>query len=399
MLNFVQKIYYRTYQTIFRLAIPVMPYRKPKILSDYDALVDQLEKDSTKSLLMVTGKTVHISGQTLPLEELLKKHDINYVIYDSTVANPTTDNINEALTLYKEHNAQAIIGFGGGSPIDCAKAVGARVVRPKKSLGKMKGLLKIRKKLPPFYAIPTTAGTGTETTVTSVITDAATRDKYPINDFCLIPHYAILDPEVTRSLPAHLTATTGMDALTHAVEAFIGRSTTKKSRKDALEAVKLIFEYLPLAYEDGNDMNARQKMLYASYLAGSAFTVSYVGYVHAVAHSLGGLYNTPHGLANAVLLPVVLKAYGPSAHKKLHQLGICIGVTTSNASPEDGALAFLQALDELSKKLNIPSTIEGIKKEDIPSMALHAANEANPLYPVPKLFSAKELESIYHKIM
>ena len=399
MLHPIQTIYYRTYQTFFRMAIPFMPYRKPVLLSDFSQIITQLRKDSIRSVLMITGKTVHTSGQTTPLETLLTEAGIHYIIYDSTVANPTTDNVEEALSLYKANHCQAIIGFGGGSPIDCAKAVGARVVKPNKSLAQMKGLLKICKKIPPFYAIPTTAGTGTETTVTSVITDARTRDKYPINDFSLIPHYAILEPEVTRSLPAHLTATTGMDALTHAVEAFIGRSTTRQSRKDALEAVRLIFEYLPQAYADGNDMNARQQMLYASYLAGSAFTVSYVGYVHAIAHSLGGVYNTPHGLANAVLLPVVLKAYGCDAYRKLHQLAICIGVSTKDVSAEEGAHAFLDALNDLSKKLNIPSTIEGIIKEDIPSMALHAAQEANPLYPVPKLFSAKELEGIYYKIM
>ncbi len=399
MLNPIQKLYYRTYQKVFRLAIPLMPYRKPLLLSDFSQIIPRLEKHSVNSLLMITGKTVHISGQTLPLEELLRKAGIDYVIYDSTVANPTTDNVEEALALYKAHNCQAIIGFGGGSPIDCAKAVGARVVKPKQSLSQMKGLLKICKKLPPLFVIPTTAGTGTETTVTSVITDSATRDKYPINDFSLIPHYAILEPEVTRSLPPHLTATTGMDALTHAVEAFIGGSTTKQSRKDALEAVELIFKNLPPAYENGNNMEARKNMLYASYLAGSAFTVSYVGYVHAIAHSLGGLYNTPHGLANAVLLPVVLEEYGTYAYKKLHQLGNCIGVSTEADSHETGAKAFMNALYSLKHTLNIPDTIDGIKKEDIPSMALHAAKEANPLYPVPKLMSAKELEKIYHKIL
>lgn len=399
MLNPIQKIYYRTYQKIFRLAIPLMPYRKPHLLNNFEELSDSLVAHSINSVLMITGKTVHKTRQTTPLEELLRKNNINYIIYDSTVANPTTDNVEEALQLYNAHHCQAIIGFGGGSPIDCAKAVGARVARPRKSLSQMKGLLKICKKIPPLYVIPTTAGTGTETTVTSVITDAVTRDKYPINDFSLIPHYAILAPEVTRSLPAHLTATTGMDALTHAVEAFIGGSTTKQSRKDALEAVELIFKNLPLAYQDGNNMEARKNMLYASYLAGSAFTVSYVGYVHAVAHSLGGVYDTPHGLANAVLLPVVLKAYGETAYKKLHQLGICIGVANEADSHETGAKAFMDALYSLENELNIPTKIEGIKKEDIPSMARHAAKEANPLYPVPKLMSAKELEDIYFHVM
>lgn len=169
--------------------------------------------------------------------------------------------------------------------MDCAKAVAVCAAKPGKSLEKMKGILKVHTKLPLIIAIPTTAGTGSETTLAAVITDAETRHKYAINDFPLIPRYAVLDPKVTLSLPPHITATTGMDALTHAVEAFIGNSTTYGTRKDALMAVRLIFENLDTAYADGNNIEARRNMLKASFYAGCAFTKSYVGYVHAVAHS------------------------------------------------------------------------------------------------------------------
>lgn len=398
MLSPIKKIIYRTYQAAFHLAIPLLPYRKPEKISDLPALVQLLKKKSIRSVMIVTGKIVRSIGLTEPLEALLEESGISCTIYDSTVANPTTDNVAAALELYKENNCECLIGFGGGSPIDCAKAVGACVVRPDKTLAQMKGLLKIHRKLPLLVAIPTTAGTGTETTVSSVITDAATRVKYPMNDFSLIPHYAVLDAQVTRSLSPSLTATTGMDALTHAVEAYIGRSTTRQSRADAIEAVQLIFQYLPLAYRDGNDMEARKKMLYASYLAGSAFTVSYVGYVHAVAHSLGGLYNVPHGFANAVLLPVVLKSYGEKAYKKLHQLAICIGAAAPTDSHEKGATAFIHAIEQLKKELEIGDTISGIQTEDIPLLARHAAAEANPLYPVPKLMDAGELEAIFYQV-
>ena len=236
----------------------------------------------------------------------MHKEQINCELYDKTVANPTTENVEEAKEQYLQKKCQAIIAFGGGSSMDCAKAVGARIVKPKQSLAQMKGILKIHKKLPLLIAIPTTAGTGSETTLSAVITDSKTRHKYPINDFSLIPHYAVLDPEMTKTLPPTLTATTGMDALTHAIEAYIGRSTTKETRKDALEAIQLIFANIEQAYQNGQDSNARKNMLQAAYLAGNAFSRSYVGYVHAVAHSLGGKYNTPHGLANAVLLPCLL---------------------------------------------------------------------------------------------
>ena len=188
-------------------------------------------------------------------------------------------------------------------------------VKPNQSLAQMKGILKVHKKLPLLMAVPTTAGTGSETTLAAVITDADTRYKYAINDFPLIPRYAVLDPKVTLSLPPFITATTGMDALTHAVEAYIGNSTTIDTRRDALKAVKLIFENIDIAYEHGDNIQARRNMLHASFYAGCAFTKSYVGYVHAVAHSLGGQYNVPHGLANAILLPLVLREYAPALTK------------------------------------------------------------------------------------
>lgn len=278
-MNTIKKIYCRTYQGIFKVALPFLPYRKPKRLDDMPELVNLLQKKKIASVLLVTDKSIRDLQITAPLENLLERAGIHCVVYDKTVANPTSNNVEEARKLYLKNKCKALIGFGGGSSIDCCKAVGARVVKPKQSLARMEGILKIHKRLPLLIAIPTTAGTGSETTLAAVITDSETRHKYPINDFVLIPKYAVLDPMVTRSLPKHLTATTGMDALTHAVEAYIGRSTTAGTRADATKAVKLIFENIFDAYENGSNMRARKKMLYASYLAGSAFTKSYVGYV------------------------------------------------------------------------------------------------------------------------
>ena len=216
--------------------------------------------------------------------------------------------------------------------------------------------------------------------------------------FPLIPHYAVLDPELTLTLPPHLTSTTGMDALTHAVEAYIGRSTTKETRRLALEATALVFENVKTAYTDGKNVAARENMLHAAYKAGVAFSKSYVGYIHAVAHSLGGRYGTPHGLANAVIMPYVLEAYGKKAHKKLHKLAIFAGVSTEKDTCEEGAAKFISALRMLNAEMNIPNKITGVKKEDIPEMARHAEREANPLYPVPRLMTQKELEGFYYEI-
>lgn len=283
--------------------------------------------------------------------------------------------------------------------MDCAKVVGACIAKPHQSISKMKGILKIHKKLPLLIAIPTTAGTGSETTLAAVITDSKTRHKYAINDFPLIPRYAVLDPKVTLSLPPFITATTGMDALTHAVEAYIGNSTTKETRKEALLAVKLIFENLDAAYHDGNSIEARKNMLSASFHAGYAFTQSYVGYVHAVAHSLGGQYNIPHGLANAILLPFVLEEYGEVIHKKLHRLAIAAGIASKDTSDDVAAQLFIHAIKDMKKRFGIGDTIKEIKKKDIHKLSCYADAEANPLYPVPVLMDAKALEKFYYMLM
>ncbi len=396
-MNPARKIYCRIFQKAFRIAIPLLPYRKPDILGSLDELPELFKSKGIKSVLLVTDKGIRGMGLTAKLETIMAEKGIKLAVYDSTVANPTTDNVEEARRLYLSSEAEAIIGFGGGSSIDAAKAVGARIAYPRKPLSKMEGILKVLRKIPLLVAVPTTAGTGSETTLASVIVDSKTRHKYPINSFPLIPRYAVLDPEVTKSLPPSLTASTGLDALTHAVEAYIGGSTTKETRKAAKEAVRLIFSSLEKAYSNGDDMTARRNMLRAAFLAGSAFTVSYVGYVHAVAHSLGGKYNVPHGLANAVLLPYVLEKYGKSAERKLAELADAAGIEGN--SNEEKAKAFIDAIKKMERAMNIPDKLRGIRKEDIPELSRYADKEANPLYPVPMLMDAKALEEFYYDVM
>ncbi len=397
-MNIFKKLYCRAFQGIFRLALPLLPYREPKLLGSNQDVSKVLNEKSIKNVLIVTDKGIRGLGLTKTLEDELSKNDIIVSIYDETVPNPTSKNVEDAVSLYKENNCEAIIAFGGGSPIDCAKATGAKIAYPDKPLSKMKGVLKVTKKIPLLIAVPTTAGTGSETTLAAVITDSETRHKYAISSFPLIPSYALLDEKLTAGLPKHITATTGMDALTHAIEAYIGRSTTKQTRQKALSAVKAIFENLPIAYENGNNLTARKNMLKAAFDAGVAFTKSYVGYVHAIAHSLGGKYNTAHGLANAIILPYMLKSYGKCIYKKLWKLGIYAGLFDKNTPVDDGAKIFIDKIEELNKTLNIPSSLPEIKTEDIPELAKTAEHEANPLYPVPKLYTAKQLETIYHQI-
>lgn len=398
-MNQARKIYCRAFQTVFKIALPVLPYRKPKLAGSVKALPEIIEKHKCSRVLIITDPGIQKLKLTARLEHALKTAGMFYCIYAKTCANPTTDNVYEALKLYQENACDAIIGFGGGSSMDCAKAVGARAVKPRQSLAKMKGILKVHKRLPLLIAVPTTAGTGSETTLAAVITDAQTRHKYAINDFPLIPRYAVLDPKVTLSLPPFITATTGLDALTHAVEAYIGRSTLSDTRRDAKKAVRLIFENLDTAYRDGQNIEARKNMLKASFYAGCAFTKSYVGYVHAVAHSLGGEYNVPHGLANAVLLPTVLTHYGPAVYKKLHKLAIEAQLADENTPHKEAAEAFIQAIRDMKQRFGIGNTIPEIREEDIPKLSHYADKEANPLYPVPVLMNAEELEVFYRSLM
>lgn len=396
-MNVFKKIYCRIFQECFHIAIPILPYRDPKILNSIEELPAEFAKNGIKKVFLVTDSFLRSLAEKLI--ELLPQAGIECIVYDKTKPNPTVSDIEEALAIYKAENCEALIGFGGGSAIDCAKAVGARVACPRKSLAQMKGILKVHHKLPLLAAIPTTAGTGSETTVATIITDDKTHYKYPINDFPLIPHIAVLDPKMTYTMPASLTATTGMDALTHAIEAFIGRSTTKQTRDYSIRAVKLIFANIENAYMNGYDENARRNMLIAANLAGSAFTRSYVGYVHAVAHSLGGAYNTPHGLANSILLPVVLESYGSKIWEKLKVLAVAGGIASEANSAQTAAEKFIAEIYRLNEAMNIPKTLKGIKVEDVPELARRADKEANPLYPVPILWNAKELEHFYFDIM
>lgn len=297
-MNVIKVFAFRTVQGITYLAEFLLPWKEPELLTGAGAikkLPHKIKDDGYDNILIVTDKGLMKLNILEPLFKGLDDTGVKYSIYDRTEPNPTFTNIEDALKFYKSNDCKAIVAFGGGSPMDCAKGVGVRLAHPNKTLEDMRGYFKVRKNIPTLYAVPTTAGTGSETTLAAVVTNPQTHEKFAINDPSLRPKCAVLDPELTVSLPPHITSTTGMDALTHAVEAYIGRSNTKGTKADARKAVRLIFDNIEKVYRDGSDIDARQNMLVASYHAGLAFTRAYVGYVHAVAHSLGGLYGIPHG--------------------------------------------------------------------------------------------------------
>lgn len=409
-MNVLKKCGYRIFQKSMWCAMWFLPWNQNKGTLSGAGCVKELPKflkdKGFKSILIVTDGGLYKLGMADPILAACEAEGMKGCVYHDVVPNPTIGNIEDGLAMYKENECDAIVALGGGSAMDCAKGIGARVACPKKSVPQMKGVLKIMltgHKLPPLVAIPTTSGTGSEATLAAVISNPETHEKYPINDPFLIPRYVVMDPELTKSLPKHITSTTGMDALTHAVEAYIGGENTRQTKADAVEAVKLINTYLKRAYDNGNDLEARNEMQRAAYLAGKAFTRAYVGYVHAVAHTLGGEYGVPHGLANAVILPHVLKAYGKSAHKKLAQLADIIQLGGNN--DEEKANNFIAWVENLNASMEIPTRIlardgsKVIEEERLPKMIEHALQEANPLYPCPQVWGKEEIEKIYRIIM
>ena len=393
----IKNLWYRTYQKVLKLAMCFMNWKEPELLEGEGAVLKLpafIKEKGINKVLIVTDKGLMNLKMLDPLFEELKKVGVEFAIYDGVQPNPTIPSIEECRQIYLDNKCEGIIAFGGGSPMDCAKAAAARVVKPKQSVRKMRGYLKVNKKLPPFFAVPTTAGTGSETTLAAVVTDPETHEKNAICDGSLRPKYAVLDPALTVGLPPHITSTTGMDALTHAVESYIGKSNVKSTIKYAEDAVVLIHANLEKAYFNGKDMEARSNMLKASYYAGNAFTRAFVGYVHAIAHNLGGMYNTPHGLANAVILPYVLEWYGSSVYKPLSKLADLIGITSENMSIEEKAKAYIAEIKRMNKTMNIPEKFDFIKEEDIPTLVKRALKEGNPGYPVPKIMTPKDCEAV-----
>ncbi|MGE7717696.1 iron-containing alcohol dehydrogenase [Priestia megaterium] len=387
----MKKRIYRTQQYMLSKLQPLIPWPMPKLISGAGSLYKlprQIKHDGLNKVLVMTTSGFIKRGSLGQFFDALEAEHVTYTIFDRVEPDPSIESVEAAMQRYKEERCEGIIAIGGGSVLDCAKVVGARIVKPKQSVIQMTGLFKIRKKLPPLYAVPTTAGTGSEVTVAAVITDRRTHYKYPISDTCLVPMHAVLDPEMTRGLPQGLTAATGMDALTHAVEAYINKFSSSESKKHAREAVKIIFTNLKRVYDNGDDINAREQMLIGSYYAGLSFTKSYVGYVHALSHGIGGLYGVPHGYANAVILPVVLKAYGKAAHKELAELAETIGLP--GITRQDKAKNLIRAIEQLNHHMGIPLRLNVVKKKDIPELINRAIKEANPTYPVPEIWGEKQ---------
>jgi alcohol dehydrogenase class IV len=394
-------IYDRFIQQLMRLVAKIIRIPEPKVYLGHKIfhnIIDILRYHDLHRVLLVTDQNIIQLKLIEPLITLFNQQKIEYFLYQDTQVNPTIINLEEAKTSYFKHHCQAIIGLGGGSVMDCAKGAGA-LIATGKNVYQLRGLLKVRKKPPMMIMVPTTAGTGSEATVAVVVSNIKTKEKFAISDPVLVPQYAILDSSLTMGLPTQLTATTGMDAMTHAIEAFLGNSVTPFSLAASKKALQLIHQHLIRSYQHPQDEVSRRGMLEASYQAGLAFTRSYVGYVHAVAHTLGGFYQVPHGLANAIILPHVLELYGKSIHHKLATIADWLSLTSIDAPSVVKAKAFKEWLNLHLTTMRISNTLQGIiRKEDIPSMVKRAQQEVSPLYPVPIYLHAQVLTHLYETL-
>ena len=377
----------RAFQCCFAVGARLLPWRRPRVYAGPGSLLraaDILRENGLRRPFVVASRRQCADKHFRALQEALDEQDILLSVFSSVEPNPSVETVETIAAQYKFDRCDCFLVIGGGSPMDAAKAAAARLARPERSLSRLAGLLKVRRCVPPLIAVPTTAGTGSETTIAAVIT-GSDHHKYAVSDLCLIPRYAILDPTLSAGLPPHITAETGMDALTHAVEAYLSRFyNTGMTRALAESAVVTIFAHLERAYRDGASLEDRAAMLQASFDAGAAFTRASVGNVHAIAHTLGGLYGTPHGLANAVLLPLVLEDYGAAAYSRLARLAGLVGLP--GETKEARAKAFIAEIRAMNARMGIPDHFDTIREEDIPLMSKWASQEANPVYPVPVIY-------------
>ncbi|MCC7326776.1 MAG: iron-containing alcohol dehydrogenase [Burkholderiales bacterium] len=351
-----------------------------------------------RKILIVTDRVIAEKDLPKALLGALDEGGVAHVTFDAVTADAPIPIIEQGIAFYDKHGCDAIVAFGGGSPMDAAKTIALAVANskhPRKLVGYFKG----RRAPVPIYAVPTTAGTGSEVTVAAVVSDPQTNRKLVIADTRLVPAMAALDPTLMIGLPRHVTAATGMDALTHAVEAFVGHWATEQSDRMALAAVGLIYGNLRTAYRNGRNLAAREQMALAATYAGLAFTRANVGYVHAIAHQLGGRYHTPHGLANAIMLPHVLAFLAPAVTRRLALLAVRAGLGRAGERPATLAKKFIDSVVALNRDLGIPRHLDALQPADIPALARAACWEADTSYPVPRYMSPAICEQILRQVL
>ncbi|GAC1633710.1 MAG: iron-containing alcohol dehydrogenase [Nevskia sp.] len=391
----IKVLVYKIFQFLLKWSTKLLTFRTPELFTGAGSSLQLCEHIATRTgvrnLLIVTDGMLVKIGLLNPMLDKLKQLGVATVVYDGVQPNPTIAQIETGLAMLKSAGCTAILAVGGGSSIDAAKVIAARARNPH-SIVHMAGLMRVFFKPMPLYAVPTTAGTGSEVTIAAVVSDPSTTRKFAIMDPKLVPIAAALDGALMAGLPPHITSATGMDALTHAVEAYISRNWTPMTDAEALEATRLIMQNLPEAVTNGGNIDARQNMALASFKAGVAFTTAGVGYVHAIAHNFGAYYHLPHGLANAIILPYVLDFSKPDCTPRLARLAEVSGLKQGGESEAQLADAFIAHVRKLNREFGIPTQVDKLRQSDIPAITDKALAEAHWTYAVPRYMDKPEFE-------
>lgn len=394
-------VLFKTKVKLLKGTAMLLPFPKPTLFSGPGSSLDLCEaiaQMGTRRLLIVTDATLIKIGLLDGMQAKLADLGIEFFIYDGVKPDPTVDQIEAGLDMLKQRDCDAILAVGGGSPIDAAKVIAARATNDK-PIRRMEGLFRVFRATLPLYAVPTTAGTGSEVTVAAVVSDPERKAKFAIIDPKLVPTMAALDASMMTGLPPAITATTGMDALTHAVEAYLSVNALPDTDRYALAATRLIMNNLPAVMEDGQNLEARQRMSMASYYAALAFTRAGVGYVHAISHNFGAYYHTPHGFANAVVMPYVLDFSMPACTARLATLAAASGLQREGDSDVALAQKFIDRIRSLNAGFGIPEKLDALTADDIPGIARAALKEAHGTYAVPRYMDAPACETFIRQIM
>ncbi|AQW59399.1 iron-containing alcohol dehydrogenase [Vibrio owensii] len=394
----LKHLLYRGYTNGLKVAAYVLPLPKPTLFSgpgSIHELTEAIADLGFKKLLLVTDEGLVKIGMAEQVAESARTRGLDVALYAEVKPDPTYDQVERGLNVYLESGCDTILALGGGSAMDCAKVIAARVTN-KKSIKRLAGLFRVWRTPAPLFVIPTTSGTGSEVTVAAVVSEPETHHKTPLMDPKLVPLMAALDANLLVGLPAKITADTGIDALTHAIEAYISRNATTETKAYSVAAIKLIFQYLPRAVEKGSDIQARQKMAMASYYAGLAFTKASLGYVHAFAHNLGAKYGLPHGMANGLALLPVLRFSFSEIEPQLTALSGALIDAQSEAMPN--AQAFLERLEGLYNEIGIEQTSSLLKTSDTDELVTLILKEAHWNYPVPKFMNEEECAQLLAEI-
>lgn len=401
MLFGLEVLFLRIYMIVFKAATAILPFKWPQTFEGPDSSLElcrHIHTQGHSKVLIVTDAMLVKLGLLDKMKAELDSLKLAYVVYDGVQPDPTIEQIESGYSILADNGCDAILAVGGGSSIDAAKMIGARA-KNNKPVVKMAGLFRVFWGILPLYAVPTTAGTGSEVTIAAVVSDPEQQKKLPVMDLKLMPTAAALDSALMVGLPPAITAATGMDALTHAVEAYISRNAMKKTDELAVQATHLIMNNLETAYKDGSNLEARQKMAHASHLAGIAFTQAGVGYVHAIAHKLGALYHVPHGLANAIVMPYVLEYSKPNCSHRLAQLARACDIGPTDGQDAELAEAFIQRIREMNAAFKIPTSVKELKASDVDEIAQSAIAEARFTYAVPRYMNRENCAHVVRQLL